>query len=322
MATGQNVDFPPIQNGMDYLISVMDGLSGDPSPRALKYAVLHLQAATEVLLKARLIAHDWRQVFRNPDKTDLSEFQRGNFQSCSMAETIERLGSKAGVAVSPEEKGHITHLSHQRNRLQHFGLTEPTAAIESRTALVLDFLLDFVHIHLRSGLSGSDLEHVDAQMQTVRSGLNRVKALVDTRLARIQPELDKVAECTVQCPACGRWAMTMAEGEATCRFCGVPWPPEHAAEEYAAEFLGLNHYLVATDGAELPTRCCPECGLEALVRGAHTAADEAGSVALCFGCGERFNRLRGCIRCGELIDRDATDTQVCDSCWEHALSRD
>ena len=51
------LDFPPIRNGVDYLVSVVNSLHGDSEvgPREVKYAVLHLQAAAEVLLKARLL---------------------------------------------------------------------------------------------------------------------------------------------------------------------------------------------------------------------------------------------------------------------------
>jgi hypothetical protein len=56
--TAPTVDFPPVTNGMDYLCSVVEHLTGNPQPRDLKYAVLHLQAAAEVLLKARLARED------------------------------------------------------------------------------------------------------------------------------------------------------------------------------------------------------------------------------------------------------------------------
>ncbi|MDJ0466041.1 hypothetical protein [Streptomyces sp. H27-C3] len=57
------VDFPPMQNGIDDLLSATTYLThGDPpEPRDLKYAILHLQAAVEVLLKARLQREHWSQ---------------------------------------------------------------------------------------------------------------------------------------------------------------------------------------------------------------------------------------------------------------------
>ena len=54
-ANAQEDRVPPVQNGLDYLKSAVEHLRGDPGPRELKYAVLHLQAAAEVLLKVQLI---------------------------------------------------------------------------------------------------------------------------------------------------------------------------------------------------------------------------------------------------------------------------
>ncbi|WP_369221826.1 hypothetical protein AB5J52_09050 [Streptomyces sp. R39] len=62
------MDFPPVPNGIDYLSEVVTRLArpdAEVSPRDLKYAVLHLQAATEVPVKARLHMEHWtRQAVR------------------------------------------------------------------------------------------------------------------------------------------------------------------------------------------------------------------------------------------------------------------
>lgn len=65
------LDFPPAANALDYLVSVIDHLTPDeigdpPGPRDHKYALLHLDAAVETALKARLELHDWQQVCKGP----------------------------------------------------------------------------------------------------------------------------------------------------------------------------------------------------------------------------------------------------------------
>ncbi|MFJ8973646.1 hypothetical protein ACIRJ3_30560 [Streptomyces anulatus] len=65
---------------MDYLISAVEHLDSSPTARDLKYAVLHLQAATEVLFKARLIVQDWRLLSKKPAEADTGAFDRGDFQ--------------------------------------------------------------------------------------------------------------------------------------------------------------------------------------------------------------------------------------------------
>ncbi|MGQ7750872.1 hypothetical protein ACUN29_20635 [Streptomyces sp. WC2508] len=306
---------------MDYLISVVERLDGSPTPRDLKYAVLHLQAATEVLLKARLIAHDWKLLFSTPTEADQGAFNRGDFQSCTLDDTIKRLRKHAAVPVPPEAKGNITHLAKQRNRLQHFGLTEPAAAIESRTALVLDFLLDFVHDQLRPKLSGPDLSHLDEQMEVVRCGLSQVQALVKARMDRIQPALDEVAQWTVQCGTCGQWAVVADGHKPTCRFCGVSWDCERAAEEYAADFLGLTRYEAVTGFSGDPTLCCPNCDMDALVHDVHIAAQREQPVHFCFTCGEKFAALDYCSSCSNPMVPNDGGLVICDTCFSHELDR-
>lgn len=53
------LDFQPLNNGMDFLESAIAHLQDDDEPPNLKYAVLHLQAAAEVLLKVRLMRLTW-----------------------------------------------------------------------------------------------------------------------------------------------------------------------------------------------------------------------------------------------------------------------
>lgn len=53
-----DIEFRPVRNGVDYLLSAVQHLTAGQQPpgdRDLKYTVLHLHAATEVLLKARLV---------------------------------------------------------------------------------------------------------------------------------------------------------------------------------------------------------------------------------------------------------------------------
>ncbi|MGJ3558659.1 hypothetical protein ACR6C2_05390 [Streptomyces sp. INA 01156] len=68
-----------MENGIDYLRSVVDHLTeaDPPTPRALKYAVLHLQAAAEVLLKSRLLREHWSLVFKEPGAATRKKFEAG-----------------------------------------------------------------------------------------------------------------------------------------------------------------------------------------------------------------------------------------------------
>jgi hypothetical protein len=94
-------------------------LSDGPDQRDLKYAILHLQAATEVLLKVRLMREHWSLVFRNADQATQSALSSGDFQSVGLKETLTRLKGIAGVDPSPKHREGFLRLSDERNKLQH-----------------------------------------------------------------------------------------------------------------------------------------------------------------------------------------------------------
>ncbi|MGV9754161.1 hypothetical protein, partial [Nocardia farcinica] len=128
----------------------MDHLSGKPSARDLKYAVLHLQAAIEVLLKVRLIREHWTLVFKNPDKATLASYVNGDFISIGLDETLARLKGIAGIDLSENTKRSFARLAKERNKLQHFGLEiQASEAIENLVGEVFDALLLFITEHLK-----------------------------------------------------------------------------------------------------------------------------------------------------------------------------
>ncbi|MGW3359942.1 hypothetical protein ACWDFL_31730 [Streptomyces bungoensis] len=92
--------FPPVENGLDYLVDVTNRLATepgvDPTPRNLKYAVRSLQDATETLLKARLQHEHWALVVAKPDGATRAAFARGDFLSCM---TATRVAFSARVQV-------------------------------------------------------------------------------------------------------------------------------------------------------------------------------------------------------------------------------
>ncbi|MDX3020159.1 hypothetical protein [Streptomyces acidiscabies] len=308
-----DLHYPPIQNGMDYLRSVVGLLDrAEPGPQELKYAVLHLQAATEVLLKALLAASDWRLVFTKPEEADQLAYQQGDFNSCKIDDAIKRLRA-LGVEISPEDKGNITHLAQQRNRLQHFGLTAAAPAIESRAAQVLDFLIAFVGDHLRPGVQGDDRQHLDREMLRVREALPRIRGYSTIIMDRIAPELAGREWYTLRCPDCAKWALLAEGGETRCLFCETDWYVEVFPLVYAVGVLGHSqHDYRKTPGG--PAEQCPECGSYALIGEAYVAARPEEAAQYCFGCSTPFQGLETCMRCGRLFQPDPDDVIICNDC--------
>jgi len=130
----EHIMFRPADNGLDYLQSVIEHLRDDPDERDLKYAVLHLQAAVEVLLKVRLVREHWSLIFEKPSAATSAALVGGDFKSITLEDTLTRLTNIAGVEVPKLAQQQFQRLANKRNKLQHFGLSEQATDRESRRA--------------------------------------------------------------------------------------------------------------------------------------------------------------------------------------------
>ncbi|WP_141709114.1 hypothetical protein [Streptomyces sp. BpilaLS-43] len=235
------LDFPPVRNGVDYLVSVVDHLRHEQfeehlrSPRDLKYAVLHLQAAAEVLLKARLQRAHWSLVFKDPGTASLKKFREGDFESCGADATVLRLRQIVGVEISQRDQKALKDLAKDRNALQHYGLTHNAAAIEVRAGAVLDFLVRFLENELLPGLHRKERSAIRADWRHVAKEVRGITAFATQRIKRLVAEVKEegVDECTVDCPFCQHLSMVIqAEIGGSCRFCESSVTTEHLIDAY------------------------------------------------------------------------------------------
>ncbi|MEV7864476.1 hypothetical protein AB0O86_38570 [Streptomyces hirsutus] len=300
------VDFPPIANGLDYLLSVITCLTDEEeewkwvSARDLKYAVLHLQAAAEVLLKYRLQQEHWTLVFADPGKARKEELVDGSLASCAPAQTVDRLRRIVGLPIGDKDAAALAKLAKTRNALQHYGLTDRARAVEARTAEVLDFLVRFLDEQLLPALTDEDRQRTTQDMQYIRSGLNRIQGFVTRRMQRLRAELEPHRNRTVACPHCDQWALVVADGNNKCRFCTVRTDM-------------LDYVLRRGTGSNASYRRCLGCDNHTLVCDALTAAAPTVPADLCFSCGKTFPALKTCLRCDRRFQPHDLET-VCAVC--------
>ncbi|MEU9802736.1 hypothetical protein [Streptomyces sp. NPDC051000] len=300
--------FPPVTNGLDYLVSVVELLEGkgeDASARDLKYAVLHLAAGAEVLLKARLQREHWSLVFAHPGQATREALEDGSLISCGPEETRQRLTSIVGITFAKREKVALTELSHSRNALMHYGLVGTRAnarTIASTTAEVLNFLVPFVEEHILYELDPPELDIAVQEMARIRGGLRHIAGYVEERLKDLAPLLGPARSRTVQCPACTQWALVVSPHDEVrtgvyrapdvkCLFCDLVMTADEAADEYASVILGARRDVIYE---------CTKCADELLVTSVETAAVRGRLVDFCFGCTTVFHSSQQCQRCGAL----------------------
>ncbi|MEU0843023.1 hypothetical protein ABZ370_26570 [Streptomyces sp. NPDC005962] len=233
-----DLDFPPVRNGVDYLVSVVDHLVAfeydhEVTLRDLKYGVLHLQSAVEVLLKARLQREHWALVFKDPGIASEKRFLEGDFESCTTDDSVYRLRRIVGLCITDQEHSALRALAKLRNALQHYGLRHNARAVEARAGEVLDFLVRFLEEELLPGLSPEEGEAVGAEMDRVREGLRDIAAYVTKRMNRLRGELTGWEDRVIHCPDCDLWALVLGPPISRCHFCGTTYPdPGELASAY------------------------------------------------------------------------------------------
>lgn len=288
----RNLRFAPVGNGIDYLLSVVShlGKGAQLEDTDLKYGVLHLHAATEVLLKARLSQEHWSQVLEDPAAARLEKFRSGEFKSCSLETAIERLDRVAGIQIGDNSRSAIRSLTMLRNSLQHYGLEHSAEAIEASAASVLNFLITFLDEHLLPDLHESEWD-VDADVDRVRDGLADIQGFVRKRMNEIKNALARQPEFTIQCTTCQKQACIIGRPEARCLFCTQRMDSDNAA-------IGHVHVTLQRPFRQIPTTSdifsqpaqpavdrCQNCGQRAWVVGAVTTAEPTG-IDLCFHCAQ------------------------------------
>ncbi|MFF6888709.1 serine/arginine repetitive matrix protein 1 [Streptomyces sp. NPDC012421] len=323
------LDFPPVRNGLDYLDSAVDYLDENDAAvttRDLKYAVLHLQAAVEVLLKARLLAEHWTLVFADLHQATRKKLESADFKSVTTDAAVLRLRNIVGVPISDEEQKALKNLSDDRNKLQHFGLTHDAYAVEARAAAVLDFLIRFCDEQLLPCLTiEEERREAERSLLLLRDGLNSIESFVRERMSRIGGELkdEGVEHRTIRCPGCTQLAIVVSPStseslyewktKATCRFCSEGWDTTELASyfgDFAQDELG-------------DWNSCPQCNRWALGSDVCVRSDPAMSVFFCFSCAVAFPSLRHCMLCDRTVDvTRATDTALCRWCEMDVADRD
>ncbi|WP_329317293.1 hypothetical protein OG723_44640 (plasmid) [Streptomyces sp. NBC_01278] len=327
-----DLHFPPVVNGLDFLASAVRHLPQNQvgnEHRDLKYGLLHLQAASEVLLKARLEHEHWTLVIDRvgEKKVTAANFIKGDFSSVTPAEAVRRLRDIVGTAcIDEDDATRLDDLVKKRNSFQHYGLSDNQGELNTLAGDVLAILVRFLDTELLPRLKEKEKERIADDLATVRDGLKSIEAYVAARMQQIGTEITAAgdqAHRVVECPTCRQMALLVSheDGADACLFCGQAWESSsETTEAYVDGVIGFSWHDIA-QGGESPVHDCPYCDQDTLVRGAHTFTDPNETVDFCFNCAEPFTGLTNCIRCGELCALP-DDEVMCNSCYRSLVESD
>lgn len=316
MLPDENVRFTLLDNGLDFVLSALEHIAGEPSSRDLKYAVLHLSSGIELILKERLVREHWTLVFDRVENAEKSKFRNGDFNSVAFEQCVQRLMNICGVQMDEQIRRDLKSIRNRRNRIEHFEFNDSVAAMKASCSLVLNFLYDFIHREL------SPTTDFEEQLNQILVYLCEFDEFVKDRMKIVRRRTNDSYSPVVICPRCFQKAVTIDGEGIECHFCRYTARGEDAADEYVTEVLNLSSYEIGKDGGEWPVYNCSECGNTALV---HETDDFT-----CFFCGEHWTRsnMRFCESCGEPFALQSVQTEdgeeeidsfMCPSCWEERM---
>lgn len=325
-AAGEDLAFDAVVNGVDFLDSAIRSLLTSHDPRSLKYAVLHLQAAIEILVKVRLQREGIEHIFEDPYNADEKKFQQGQFKSVSLNAALKRLNKVAGIHLTKSEEKALQYLNEERNKLQHFGSTSKHEVVNTRAAQALDVLFQFILQHLVPDAPEHEAGHLQKAEDLIRRALTDITAATAARLTRLAPGLDAWRGIVIHCPDCRQltWTFEPYDKSSRCRFCSRDWHLEdgrEAAEEYVESILGESRHEAVTGRSGWSISMCPDCDQEAFVAVGTREIPDSFLTQACFDCGFITTEPTGsCGRCGRTTHDP--DDMICADCLEDLAAKD
>lgn len=310
-----NIQFDLIENGLDFVSSGFEHILKDKSPHSLKYAILHLSAGTELLLKEVLKNEHWSLIFENTNNAKYDLLTTGEFKSVDFETLITRLINISEIELSEKDISILRQLRRLRNKMVHFEFSQNTKAIKSLSSKVLCLLLSFINENLEiNKLSNTSKEYIEK----LRSGAIKFKEFATLRTAQIRSDLMAAQKKynLENCPLCRQAALVLND-DLQCLFCGYTDETEKVAELYAENILGESRYICMTDGGEFPVIECIHCG-------ADTFVDKGADGYVCFTCFEtnQDSDLKSCTYCGQLFESRDDDSEMCEYCVDYLINKD
>jgi len=308
------VNWGVVNNGLDFLDSSVDHLA-NPSNRNLKYAVLHLFASIETLIKARLILEHWTLVLADVGAANVAKFKTGDFRSVGVSQALQRLRGVGALAREPRSDEVIKDVEKLRNRAAFFSIQgETPERVSVVVARGLDYMLNFVGTELLPAAPPNEAQLIEDVLEKVRDRIGKIQVLVQQRMRNLEPELARFP-FLMECPVC-RQPSLAPDAPARCLYC--LFSPEYA-EDLADAF---SYTILRQPRKELlsgsgPPYMCAFCAKRALV-GNVRSVDSVDVGWLCFSCGERpdSSKIHWCLICGEPYDIDLGNgnSQLCPDC--------
>jgi hypothetical protein len=277
------VELTIVENGLDFIKRSLIELEKDDD-MYFKYAILHLSAGLELILKARLQKEHWSLVFEDINKANLEIFNEGEFKSVAFDNLISRLEGICNIEIDFKTKRKIQSLKKYRNRIEHFDLSVNKKALEAITFEVLSFLIPFIY-------KEELIEREHDTLKFINEKLANMDDYITQRYKEISPVIKELPSEVrlLECPNCLQ-NRTLRLDVKYCYFCETTF--KNLSEEFISRFLNFDENFNISYGKFKLLELCPCCAKRSLL----VADDEC----LCLTCCKilKPNEYVKCVDCG------------------------
>lgn len=185
MSSEDNIKFDLLENGLDFILSSVKFTLEEK----YKYAILHLSAGVELILKERLRQEHWSLIFENIDKAQKEYLNSGDFQSVKFESSLKRIIEICSINLSDENQKLLHDLKRRRNKIEHFAYHQSGIALKSLSSKILNFVFDFIHLELDDK---EFTEQIVKQIDEIRAIAMEFTEFVKNRNEHLKPKINNL----------------------------------------------------------------------------------------------------------------------------------
>ena len=335
-----------VLNAFDFLERAVRELEKSP-----KYSVIHFFNSIELFLKARLLSEHWSLVVSKTEKANLEAFRKGDFQSVTFDDCLNRLRNVANEPIAGHEEQSFRELRDHRNKLVHFFHPKYIVGLDAKLLAEAVSEQCKAWFYLHRLVTTRWQPHFAAYARRI-ARLNKLvcqnRQFLNSKFRALEPEIRETKKSGVsveKCAACGFDASTTTEISAPlfkrvclvcnytghileikCPTCGgmITVEPEEGGECARCEFGVDVDYLLSTLGPDEDPKEDRLVAYRSSCEPHEPTAIPFGDDYLCLLCLELHYSAGQCGWCGDLITGDTSGTSVlgCFRCPGPNLGRD
>lgn len=309
-----DIKFDLLENGLDFVTSGIQHILDDKSPTSLKYAIIHLSAGVELILKDTLRKEHWSLIFENINTANFSLLKSGEFKSVDFDAILARLQNVCEIELSDKDLSILKQLRRLRNKIEHFEFSLNVPAIKSLSSKVLSILLIFINENIDLKRTSATSKEYIEQLRSMPTKFTEYVKLRNAQIKDVIVKANKKYEIEI-CPIC-RQTTLILDDDRLCAFCGFTESPQTIARLYAENILGESMYICMTDGGDFPVMDCIHCN------DTDTFVDK-GDDYICFNCFETNHKseLKYCSNCGQIFESSKDDGEICGDCIDYLMNK-